>query len=307
MAQRGFVYALTNPNMEGLVKVGHTTRDPTGRTHELSSATEEPTAFVLAYRRSLYDAEAAARFVHQRLEQNGCRLVAGEFFRAPLEEVIGAILEAPQSTTESTDASEQEEAPISDDTDEFLDSLTLQDNVWDAVYDEATNYYLGWEGHLQDYKEALKLFKQAAELGAAKAYRDIGGMYRDGEGCTQNRAKALDYFKEGARCGDINCYGEMAEMFGTQEQWENASKCWNRFFTASIGDEPRSILLAYHYFTRVVQQKIEMTHGDKLRAVLPDLRSQAQQMITSARDRYPAILGLYENVAQEIEKKLATE
>src|SRR6185369_11781349 len=42
MGGPGFVYALINPSMTGLVKVGRTERDPTGRAHELSSATGVP-------------------------------------------------------------------------------------------------------------------------------------------------------------------------------------------------------------------------------------------------------------------------
>ena len=39
MNDPGFVYALINPSMEGLVKVGKTKRDPKGRANELSGAT----------------------------------------------------------------------------------------------------------------------------------------------------------------------------------------------------------------------------------------------------------------------------
>ena len=45
----GYIYALINPSLEGLVKIGKTTRDPTDRVRELSSSTAAPTPFVLAF------------------------------------------------------------------------------------------------------------------------------------------------------------------------------------------------------------------------------------------------------------------
>ena len=64
MVETGFVYALINPSMDGLVKVGRTSRDPSGRADELSRATGVPTTFFLAFQRCFSDCEAAEHFVH---------------------------------------------------------------------------------------------------------------------------------------------------------------------------------------------------------------------------------------------------
>src|SRR5262249_27535580 len=62
MAEPGFVYALLNPSMPDLVKVGRTTRDPKGRADELSHATGVPTPFLVAYKRFFSDCEQAEQF-----------------------------------------------------------------------------------------------------------------------------------------------------------------------------------------------------------------------------------------------------
>jgi hypothetical protein len=59
----GFIYALINPSLEGLVKVGRTDRDPGSRVKEISAPTGVPTQFTLAYRRQVGDSAAAESFV----------------------------------------------------------------------------------------------------------------------------------------------------------------------------------------------------------------------------------------------------
>jgi hypothetical protein len=45
----GYIYILINPSLEGLIKVGKTTRDPIDHAVELSKATGVPTPFIVAY------------------------------------------------------------------------------------------------------------------------------------------------------------------------------------------------------------------------------------------------------------------
>ena len=49
MSDKGYVYVLVNPSMEGYVKIGKTKRKPEVRVQELSQATGVPTPFILAY------------------------------------------------------------------------------------------------------------------------------------------------------------------------------------------------------------------------------------------------------------------
>jgi hypothetical protein len=49
MGTPGFVYVLINPSLPSYVKIGKTTKDPSIRAAELSSATGVPTPFYVAY------------------------------------------------------------------------------------------------------------------------------------------------------------------------------------------------------------------------------------------------------------------
>ena len=66
-ARSGWVYVLTNPAYAGLVKIGHTARDPETRAAELSSGTGVPARFAVAYAHQVKDHEALEGLAHGRL------------------------------------------------------------------------------------------------------------------------------------------------------------------------------------------------------------------------------------------------
>jgi hypothetical protein len=89
----GYVYALINYAMPGLVKVGCTTRSPTERLGELSSATGVPSPFELVYDVLVPDVSAAERYVHRCLSDAGYRHAENrEFFRAPIRDVLRLLI-----------------------------------------------------------------------------------------------------------------------------------------------------------------------------------------------------------------------
>ena len=95
MPDAGYIYVLINPSMQGLVKVGKTSRDPKGRAAELSAGTAVPTPFVLVYSHYFPDCSRAEEFVHALLQKKGHRVAPNrEFFNAPTEDVINAVINA---------------------------------------------------------------------------------------------------------------------------------------------------------------------------------------------------------------------
>ena len=114
-----------------------------------------------------------------------------------------------------------------------LDTLMLmqapQANPWDDVLAEAHAHCYGLGDYIQDYAEALRLYQQAAKLGSIGAYDDIGAMYEQGNGVAANAEKALNFYKEGARKGSWLCYWKMGNLFGNQENYQNADKCFSLF------------------------------------------------------------------------------
>jgi len=96
--ESGYIYALINPSLEGLVKIGKTTRDPKTRAADLSSATGVPTPFILAYEEHFTDITAAETFLHTLLKKKGHQISdSREFFDVDLKDAIMAIQSAKDS------------------------------------------------------------------------------------------------------------------------------------------------------------------------------------------------------------------
>lgn len=92
---RGYLYLAINPSMDGLVKIGKTTRTPKDRIQELSSATGVPSPFILLFDIEVGDCAAAEAYVHRKLETLGYRISQSrEFFRVPTSEAVKIMLES---------------------------------------------------------------------------------------------------------------------------------------------------------------------------------------------------------------------
>lgn len=231
MSTRGYVYLLINPSMEGLVKIGKTTRDPAGRARELSAATGIPTPFVLAYDAFFADCSAAEEFVHALLEQKGYRVSSNrEFFTAPLNEAIKAVSEAERVFGHLI-ANSQSTITEDDPADAKL--------PWEEVLGLADASYYGHDLTIQDYAEAFRLYTLAAKLGSSQAFIQLGIMSRYGFGRKKDSAAAVEFFKQGLRLGDDRCWAEMASLFSWDalllpgdrtRNIENATKCWTHYF-----------------------------------------------------------------------------
>src|SRR5262249_41206907 len=97
-AHAGYVYVLMNPSMEGLVKIGKTSRDPESRVSELSGATGVATPFVLVYKAFFVDCTTAEQLIHTALERKGHRVSQNrEFFGLPVHEAVSAVMNVERS------------------------------------------------------------------------------------------------------------------------------------------------------------------------------------------------------------------
>ena len=220
----GYLYVLANSAMPGLVKVGKTTRTPSERAAELSSATGLPSPFIVVYEQLFADCSAAESFVHTYLGQKGFRISENrEFFNAPVNDVVRAImsaLEAVDNESHQTGSGEDDDM-LEDDEEELY--------AWSSIFEDAENYYYGLGEYLQDYTEALRLYKQAAKLGSLPAYGRIGEIYERGEGVPQDQEKALNAYKQGAAKGSVYCYWALGILFLAKGKQENAEKCFSNF------------------------------------------------------------------------------
>lgn len=288
MSTGGYIYVLINPSMEGLTKIGKTMRNPQHRVRELSNVTGVPTPFILAYDAYFADCSEAEEYIHTLLERRGYRVTSNrEFFNAPLNEVMKIILQAQQVLGGSAFPLAEDEHFEDEDDDYFLDSLQIKDREpWVDVFEEAESYYYGLEETLQDYIEAMRLYKQAAKLGAVDAYIRIGGMYLEGLGCSQDNKKALGYFKEGVKRGDIRCYAEMGKLFTHLGHLENARKSWKKYFESDdfLKDFNGCGWYGYIYFSEIRRLGLLLENIDALRKAKGEIFKNIEEMIEIAKE-----------------------
>jgi hypothetical protein len=232
----GYLYVLVNSSMPGLVKVGKTNRSPTDRAGELSGVTGVPTPFVVAFEQFFEHCDAAEDFVHTELEHMNYRMSPNrEFFNAPVNSVIRIIMRAPGQTEPASFSVEEPMyngllSHIEIDISTFRLDAYKSPNPWDNLLAEAERYHYGLGDKIEDHREALRLYKQAANLGSLIAYRHIGDMYSWGHGVRENHEEALEYYKEGTRRGNYYCLMSMAHVFALHGHEDNFRKCTSRFF-----------------------------------------------------------------------------
>lgn len=245
---QGYIYALINPSLHGLVKVGKTVKEPEIRAKEISSDTGVPTPFIVAYKVFVSDCDSAELHLHSLLQIKGFRINQNrEFFNAPLDEIIGSMIELQNSSNFRLSSSDSK---ITNDNvieyselvfeDDFLNELEIEQTpVYMDVLNNAEDFYYGLDETLQDYSEALKLYKHVVRLGGVEAYSRIGQMYTDGEGCRIDYPVALNYLKEGVSKGNENCYFYMGILFSNTENFANMNKCFRKYFLSSTFNEDK--------------------------------------------------------------------
>jgi hypothetical protein len=195
----------------------------------------------VVYEQLVDDCTAAEEFVHTMLQQKGYRESDNrEFFRAPVSEVIQIIIKMPTQFSSNSGFEDDEDAEFfSSESNDELDEFVLDDDEdeeepdypWLALWEMAKNYYYGFDDYIQDYDEAMKLYKQAIKLGCLVAYEQIGNMYRYGESVPKNTKKALEWYKEGVKKGNYYCYSGMGYVFGESSQFDNVHKCFKLLLT----------------------------------------------------------------------------
>lgn len=249
MSVVGFIYVLANSSMPGLVKVGKTTRTPSERAGELAGVTGLPTPFIVVYEQLFQDCDLAEAFVHTYLAEKGHRVAENrEFFNAPTNIVVRAIGLAPGAIeVDLTNVKEQRpHDELHRHGADKLNSLnqTKPETVypWQNSFLQALAHYYGTGESLQDYGDAMKLFRQAATLGAVSAYGYIGRMFQNGEGVRKDETMALEFFKEGSRKGNIYCDWAMGILFLSQSNRQNAEKCFARFLDKKVDLTEQKIL-----------------------------------------------------------------
>jgi TPR repeat protein len=72
--------------------------------------------------------------------------------------------------------------------------------------------YREGKGVTQDYEEAVKWFRQAAEQGFAEGQNNLGWMYQNGLGVTKNVDEAVKWYKKSAEQGLATAKDNLGQM-----------------------------------------------------------------------------------------------
>lgn len=171
-ASVGYVYALINRSMPGLVKVGRTARAPATRVAELSGATGVPTPFELVYDILVPDAASAERLLHDALSARGYRTSqTREFFEVPIHEVVKLMVQTREAADPIAVAGAEPVAVISA-VDDDEDAAFFEDR--DALFRQAA------ELCVQFQQGSTSLLQRRLRVGYGRAARLIDELHRAG-------------------------------------------------------------------------------------------------------------------------------
>ncbi len=263
MGRPGYLYALINPALEGLVKVGKTGANPDKRANELSTATGVPMQFMVAYSVIVSDCDLAEKYAHGLLEKDGYRVSNNrEFFRAPLSVAIKVIEDTANFI--GTLSEDKLNSLLQDRPSDKSNFQTQQ--AWLELENEAYEYWNhGWRrGPERTYKEyeehvdkCIGLWSRAADAGSIRSYYMLGSTHLDyaeqleleinncrtfweklfGDDRAQRR---YHHINEGLEChrlalknGYEMSYAALACYFGTSNNVSEAKKHWDCFFQSS--------------------------------------------------------------------------
>ena len=82
----------------------------------------------------------------------------------------------------------------------------------EANYAAGNNYYNGANGVAQDYAEAAKWYRKAADQGYAEAQCMLGNMYYDGWGVPQSDTEAAQWYRKAADQGNASAQCILGNM-----------------------------------------------------------------------------------------------
>ena len=217
----GYVYVLMNPSLEGMVKVGKTSRSAEERAKELSQATGVPTPFIVVYKKYCKHCSKVEQKVHALLAAEGYRVSSNrEFFNAPVPDVIEAVISATKQ--------EKHENVVAHD--ESVQALINESDDFSPLLQKAKQYQLGLNGYLVDLDQAFDLYKKAAIYGSSEAYRQLAIISESGVGSKYNTKKALEYYEKGLEQGNPLCFIGLASHYIIYNE-ELAEKYLSRFLS----------------------------------------------------------------------------
>lgn len=211
-ANKGYLYVLTNPSINGQVKIGRTERHPEDRRKEISSATGVSTPFELVFWKFFDDCHEAESTLHKRLEQEGFRVSNNkEFFTINEQEAV-KIIESLSSELTKTNQNPKQ------------------------IIKEGIRWLYGNEGTLRNEKRALDYFEQAASLDYYLGYYWSGvacekialSVKRKNEQASWQQ-RALNHYQNAMKKNYYKAYARSSWLYRKFNQHNEANSSWEGF------------------------------------------------------------------------------
>ncbi|MFH0254399.1 GIY-YIG nuclease family protein [Roseovarius aquimarinus] len=235
----GYVYALANPAMPGLIKVGRTQRHPQERAQELSNATGVAMPFVLLYYVFLEDCVRGEQIAHEQLSRVGTRFREGrEFFRADSKTVVDVLIHLPK--IKEPPQTSQQSCDIECETDShnpFAGHIS-------QLRQEAQCYRYGINGFPYEPELAIKKYNEIVSLGENFSLTDIAECHLqiayDRAAKLSLRSDRSHLFKEAKKAGliaaesDERAYQTLAEVAYEERNAKSFQVYMNRYFLSII-------------------------------------------------------------------------
>jgi TPR repeat protein len=146
----------------------------------------------------------------------------------------------------------------------------------------------GYEDIEPDPAEALKLFRQSADLGFSDALIRIGQLQQQGKGTARDPSGALRTYLAAAKAGNFVALAFLAELLSRSTHLEGASALWGKFFAKLKANPEHAFIvvergeLLHDYITSQLQLGFEPGHMDVLRRHRVEIAGHHQRLLEHA-------------------------
>jgi uncharacterized protein len=169
----------------------------------------------------------------------------------------------------------------------------------EAQFNLGARYYTG-TGKPQDYAEAVKWYRKAADQGHGMAQNNLGVMYSKGQGVPQDYAEAVDWYRKAAKQGNSTAQSNLGTMYekgqGVPQDYGEAVKWYRKATEQGNAEAQFNLGVMYEKGHGVPQNNTEAMNW---------YRKAADQRFARAQDALAA-LSKRESDAEESRRK-ATE
>lgn len=169
----------------------------------------------------------------------------------------------------------------------------------EGLYWMAEKLAWGYEELKPDLSQALKLFRQAADLGFSDAYIRIGEFQEHGKGTPRDASAALKSYAAAVKADNFFGMAFMAKLLSRSSHIEKAEKLWASFFAALTANSQaifpcanRGELL-HDYIWSQLRVGLEPQHRDLLQYRLEIAAHHQQLLEHSSTDELERLGGVF--------------